>query len=274
MKKLVLVVLICFKFVFIAHLSAQNNFDNKILTIEAPFVVEDTISKIVSVSNKPIGTAFIVGMSSYFKGKRFLVTARHVINEVIKNYDSELILRLPYDDSVFKSVRFRSNLNDLKKECLLYPKDTCYDLAIIEFSDLKGELVDKDTIDFEKLKFGAFPISVFKTSLDTLWSGNFITFAGYPKGLSGFYKNYLIFRFGIIAAVISDKFEELCKDHFLINSESTGGDSGSPVFSSNLGSTDKLIGVLSGSYFTGLSVVEPIEIVIEMIDQYLKEFGN
>jgi len=253
----------------------ENNsaFDNKIITIEAPHLIEDTNSQKDSVINRPIGTAFILGMSSYFKNKRFLVTAKHVIDEIINTYDSDLILRIPYKDSVNKSIRFSCDLNSLSPQDILYPKDSCYDLVVIEFSNLSGVLLENTSINMENLDYGAFPISTLKNSSDTLQIGNFILLAGYPRGLSGTFRNYLIYRFGIISTLITDKFEDLCNRHFLINTESSGGDSGSPVFSMSgfFNSTEKIIGVLSGSYFTGLSVVEPIEVVKEMIDEYLSK---
>lgn len=255
------------------------NFKYNIVSIEYPEIFEDTINNKVEEKIIPLGTGFFIGDSPYFRGNVFLVTAKHVIKHVLNVLDGELILRIPYEDSIkytqLKNVRLIMNLKKLANKDILFCKDSSYDIAIIRMNDLIPYSSDILDLDVKNIHIGKFVVTSMKRDMDTLRVAMPVIFAGYPCGLSGKFQNYLIYRFGIISALIQDDYETLRKGHILINSEALGGDSGSPVFTFPYSefSTDeiKLIGILSGSYFTGLTVVEPISEVMKLIEEYLQK---
>jgi|WetSurMetagenome_2_1015567.scaffolds.fasta_scaffold114863_2 hypothetical protein len=220
---------------------------------------------------RPLATGFCIN----YKDRVFLITCKHVINKIIKNHLGMLIIRYPYYDKInddIKTVRLSTVIKNEIYKTIIFSKDTCYDVCVIDYLDILWNsfpLILLDTIK-TNYQISAIPYSQIINSTETLYELNNIYFMGYPFGLSGKKRNYLIFRSGIISAIIDDDYGDICGRHYLINSESFGGDSGSPVFLIT-SPHEKLIGILSGNYETGLSIVEPIDEVLTIISEYLKK---
>lgn len=252
---------------------------NRVISFEILDLKVDSITKETVEAWEPIGTGFFVGLSDIFKNRMFLVTSKHIINYYFKNNYGDILVRYPYyheTDKKIYNVRLLLERNEYSKY-LIYPKDTCYDICAIDVTEVKYKVRDFLILSNILTISSAFPISQISSSKDTVQRGDFIYFIGYPFGLSGEYKNFLIERFGVISAVITDDYEDLCGKHYLINSICIGGDSGSPVILHELNylygyKNFKVIGVLRGNYFTGLIVVEPIEIIMEEIIKYLEKY--
>jgi hypothetical protein len=259
----------------------KNKFDltNRIVSFEFMDLKTDSITNETKEIWGPIGTGFFVGLSSVFKDRLFLITSKHVIDYYIKNNYGDLLIRYPYyyeKDKKIHNVRLVLEENKYSK-FLIYPKDACYDICAIDITEVPQKEMNFIILSDIIVVTSAYPISQILSSQDTLQQGNFVGFIGYPFGLSGKNKNFLIERFGIISTIITEDYEDLCGKHYLINSICMGGDSGSPVFLHSLNFltvnyTPKVIGVLRGNYFPGLIVVEPIDIIMNEIMKYLEKF--
>lgn len=254
------------------------HFEYGIISIESTVIEEDSLGNNISERIRPLGTGFLLGHSDYFKGRIFLVTAKHIMKYVMSTLGGNLIIRLPYDDTLklknIKSIKFETYISDTDSYKVLYPRDPCYDVAVLDLTEFKLYSIDVPYFNEFGLAINPFVVSNILSNKDTLYPTQPIILGGYPLGLSGVYRNYIIYRYGIISAIITDKYEELCGAHYFINTETIGGDSGSPVFAFPMDGSQsyelKLIGVMKGSYFTGLNVVEPISEVMKIIDDYLQ----
>lgn len=261
---------------------SKYNFTNRIVSFE--YITESFLDSLDNdvFKYKPFATGFFIKYNNGY----FLITCKHVIYTIITNYLGELIIRYPYYDKIndeVKTFRFSTNIKDKINNSILFSNDSCYDICVIDYGDILSTsyfynfLIDTNKTDYQ---FSFYPQSQIINYNDTIFEMDNVYFSGYPFGLSGNSRNYLIYRTGIIAAIINDIYESpvhetICGKHYLINSESYGGDSGSPVFITSLRTTGtisdvKLIGILRGAYFTGVSIVEPIDEVIKIISEYQK----
>ena len=243
-------------------------------------------------------TGFLIGKSTGDKNEKgqhgytvFLVTNRHVFyNDKKKEYQKEVLFR--FNTTENKSHRFKvSLLNADSVPVWAMHKNEKVDLAILP---INPQAINKAKIEhyffretdlFFAKDFAAKNISV----------GDGLFVLGFPMGISGKAKNFVIARKGIIARVDEEVLEE---GFYYIDASAYPGNSGGPVIikpeavsiqgtASN--NSAGLIGVISsGETYsdiaisqqtgeakiifteqTGLVRVVPVERIYEIIDMIL-----
>ncbi len=244
----------------------------------------------INGSKNWIGTGFLFGYlfekttDSRNKYFTYLVTNKHVIN----NYEKIFVKFNPQTDQSSKDYDIVLKMADGSNNWTGHP-DANIDIAVIP--------VDIQILIDEGMKFHFFQsdkhvLTSTDMAREGLSEGDFIYVLGFPMGILTSDRQYVFSRSGTISR-ISDLYEKRSKD-FIIDAFVFPGNSGGPVLSkpeivSIKGtkgySHSKLIGIIK-SYIpytdiayslqtqkpritfeenTGLTIVEPIEHVIETI---------
>lgn len=239
-----------------------------------------------------IGTGFLVGKLNEDKeeGKRnyspYLVTNKHVLQDLEK-----IVVRFnPQTDQASKDFIIDA-VDDDKKEIWTGHPTKDFDVAVIR---LNGEVLEK-----EGLKFGLFTddktfVTKEKMQDKEITEGDFIYVLGFPMGLVNSERQHVIVRNGCLAR-IRDLYENRSND-FLVDAVVFPGNSGGPVIikpeaisisGTKANKEAGLIGIIK-SYMpyqdmaisqqtkqpriifeenSGLSVVEPVDHIIETIEE-------
>ncbi len=209
----------------------------------------------------PNGSCFFVGISNdqeKGKGWAYLVTAEHVLKGPNGKYFKRIWLRL--NTSNGGNAEFLDiPLSDPKRKVVFtHPIEVDVDIAVIPV------LLPPDKLDAT-----ALPLSMLTTKEDfkslQVGEGTDVFFAGLFTSFYGHLRNLPIFRFGRVALVSEEKIpiqengRKLMLDLYLIEAQSFGGNSGSPVFfyfgsdrnpgSLVVGEPDiRIAGVMKGTY--------------------------
>lgn len=250
--------------------------DKSVISFEVYQEKYDSLNNIIKYHYDEIASGFFIGGCEESKGYKFLITCKHVIDTIYKKFDGRFYLRFPYLDSLYpiKSYRGGISLNDNNGSFIIYSDNNNYDIAIFVFDSIKFfDFSPYYMFAESNKKLGVLPFSAISKNPTDIHKGYPIILVGYPFGLQGTYKNYLIYRKGIISAVIDDNIGNIEGLHYLGDINSEGGDSGGAVFLdlSIYGKLPQLIGIHSGNFFKGLTIIEPISEVIRLINQYLED---
>ncbi len=177
---------------------------------------------------KPNGTGFFVGVKHADTENTFsvyFVTAKHVLKDKDGNYLPEIVLRLNKKEGDSQLIKF--TLNDIK---IFEHTDKDVDIALFNC------LPDQNVYDF---KFIPDNLIASKEVITTneIAEGDEVFFAGLFTSHIGQKKNQPIIRFGKVALISDEKIEWKEKDKpakfmdlLLLECQSFGGNSGSPVF--------------------------------------------
>lgn len=177
---------------------------------------------------KPNGTGFFVGVKHADNEKVFsvyFVTAKHVLQDESGNYFQEIVLRLNKKDG--DSHLIKVALKDIK---IFEHQDKDVDIALFNC------LPDQNVYDF---KFIPDDLIANKEVMarNEIAEGDEVFFAGLFTSHIGQKKNQPIIRFGKVALISDEKIEWKEKDKppkfldlLLLECQSFGGNSGSPVF--------------------------------------------
>lgn len=220
---------------------------------------------IMNKENKliPNGTGFFVGVKNETNPETFnvyFVTAKHVLQDSGGNYHSEIFLRLNTKDGESKLIK-------LKTEDLKISEHGDRDVDIALFSLLPNDA----TYDFKFIPDSLLANDIVVTQ-HQIAEGDDVFFSGLFTAHLGQKKNQPIIRFGKVALIPDDKIE--WKEHgkeakfmdlYLLECQSFGGNSGSPVFFqlnptrvpgqlSLGGPRIFLAGVMTGSFLNGNKV--------------------
>jgi len=177
---------------------------------------------------KPNGTGFFVGVKHADTENTFsvyFVTAKHVLKDKDGNYLPEIVLRLNKKEGDSQLIKF--TLKDIK---IFEHTDKDVDIALFNC------LPDQNVYDF---KFIPDNLIASKEVITTneIAEGDEVFFAGLFTSHIGQKKNQPIIRFGKVALISDEKIEWKEKDKpakfmdlLLLECQSFGGNSGSPVF--------------------------------------------
>ena len=177
---------------------------------------------------KPNGTGFFVGVKHADTENTFsvyFVTAKHVLKDKDGNYLPEIVLRLNKKEGNSQLIKF--TLKDIK---IFEHTDKDVDIALFNC------LPDQNVYDF---KFIPDNLIASKEVITTneIAEGDEVFFAGLFTSHIGQKKNQPIIRFGKVALISDEKIEWKEKDKpakfmdlLLLECQSFGGNSGSPVF--------------------------------------------
>jgi Trypsin-like peptidase domain len=215
-------------------------------------------------SGKPIpwGTGFFVGIK-IGDGTRmsgYLVTAKHVLKDEQGNDLKRVYVRLNAKDGdpVFASLDlFENNVSRVYTHT-----DSTVDLAVVPVAP------DEQTTDF-KMMFDELITTKESFKELKIGEGSDVFFVGLFTSFYGQHKNLPIARFGRVAMVSGEKVPwkdgpnspEQEADLYLLETQSYGGNSGSPVFfylgpdrlpgQLYMGAEIKLAGVMRGTFLNG-----------------------
>lgn len=208
----------------------------------------------------PNGTGFFVGIKNELdplKYNVYLVTAKHVLKDEKENYYRSIKIKLNRNIGESSSIEI-----ELSKVDIFTHSDNDVDIAlfsclpdqkIYDFKFIPGDMItNKETIEKHDISEGD----------DVFFSGLFTSHIGQKR-------NQPIVRFGKVALISDEKIEWKEKDKppkyldlYLLECQSFGGNSGSPVFFQlnplrrpgqlSLGSPNVyLAGVMTGSFLNG-----------------------
>lgn len=192
----------------------------------------------------PNGTGFFVGVKNENKPERmngYLVTARHVLQDGAGRWYPTVWLRLNKLKGDAETVRLDLDVQG-ENRVFTHPDNQTVDIAVIPAMP-KEDLFDFKVIPAEMIagreSFGELHIS----------EGSDVFFTGLFLPHFGEHKNYPIVRFGRVALISGERIVWKERDKpptrlelYLIETQSFGGNSGSPVFF-YLG-TDRIPGAL------------------------------
>lgn len=174
------------------------------------------------------GTGFFVGIKSRSVAGQYyiyFVTARHVLQlPGGKGYHSEIFLRLNTRDGGTEAVRVPL-VHEGEKRTVYFPPEDGVDLAVVPMLP-----------DQKKFEYLFLPEEMIVTqgTFGTLGiaEGSDVFFTGLFTPHIGEKRNYPIVRFGRVALITPEKvaWQELKIDLYLMETNSFGGNSGSPVF--------------------------------------------
>jgi len=276
------------------------DFLNSVTSIEIEKKKEDG-----KVEKIPIATGFLFGKNTGKKDVEnnalysiFLITNRHVFEDAkTKIFRKEVFLRFNIGENQGAKSYKVTLLNEKNQPLWIRHEDENVDIAIFP---INGQKLKEEGIRFfffaEDLH--TFLSSQFKEIGISTGDGIFVL--GFPLGIRGETRNFVIVRQGIIARAD----EEVLKKHFFfIDAQIYPGGSGGPVIlkpelvsitgTKNVGRAG-LIGIISKGITypevaiseqtgrprivfeeqTGLVEVVPVDSVIEAIDTFLKEKGE
>lgn len=172
----------------------------------------------------PVGTGFFIGVKSEYDPHRsfcYLVTAKHVLRDKNGEYYNSIYIRLNKKNG--DSEMGELSLKD--RGIVFFHKDFDVDLAVIPF------LPDQNKFDFKILPSELLTTKEMFKKYD-IEEGDEMFFTGLFTPYVGAKRNYPVFRFGRLAMVTDEKIPvngDLV-DIYLMETQSFGGNSGSPVF--------------------------------------------
>jgi hypothetical protein len=224
---------------------------------------------------RPNGTGFFVGVKNEENENIFnvyFVTAKHVLQDGSGNYLTEVVLRLNKKDDSSQTIKIT-----LKEVKIFEHKDKEVDIALFNC------LPDQNVFDFKFIPNGLIADKdvVLKNDIS---EGDEVFFAGLFTSHIGQNKNQPIIRFGRVALISDEKIEwkennkpATMKDLYLLECQSFGGNSGSPVFFQlnplrkpgqiSLGGAQIfLAGVMSGSFLHGnhVQITDTVQNLVSM----------
>ena len=177
---------------------------------------------------KPNGTGFFVGVKHTDNESVFsvyFVTAKHVLKDKDGNYLPEIVLRLNKKEGDSQLIKFA--LKDIK---IFEHSDKDVDIALFDC------LPDQNVYDFKFIPDNLIASKEIITT-NEIAEGDEVFFAGLFTSHIGQKKNQPIIRFGKVALISDEKIEWKEKDKpakfmdlLLLECQSFGGNSGSPVF--------------------------------------------
>jgi len=212
----------------------------------------------------PIGTGFwiLVKKEDSEGAVGYFVTAKHVILDENDQFLPQVVMRLTHRNG---SLTYQTLRIDPKK--LLTHSDKDVDIAVYP------SIPDSNVVEFKGI-----PANMINTKQKVqevgIREGDDVFFAGLFTSYYGVKKNHPIFRFGKVALMTDEKIEWKEKDKkpihvhlYLVECQSFGGNSGSPVFF-NLSPTREpgiiavggpkisLAGIVKGSFLSTREVVK------------------
>ena len=228
----------------------------------------------------PNGTAFFIGVAqdspTNAHHATYLITAKHVISAPDRSVFPYIILRLNLKQGGSTNALLPLITHGPAKN-VFFHQDPTVDIAVINIALMMSPIQDIAAFDIEGLD------SIFVTTKKDfadlkISEGTEIFFVGLFHQYFGSARNYPIVRFGKVALITEEQIEwpELIvdsgtnlivhtkQDLYLMESTSTGGNSGSPVFFSfsEPGTPkQKLAGVMKG-FFGEIEPIFPIETAI------------
>jgi hypothetical protein len=219
------------------------------------------------------GTGFFVGIKNEKNSERYnvyFVTAKHVLQNKAGEYLKDVILRLNKKDGGSQLIPI-----DLTKIRIFEHNDKDVDIAIFDC------LPDQNIFDFKYIPDELIASSEVVVK-NEIAEGDDVFFAGLFTSYIGQKKNQPIIRFGKVSLISDEKIEWKEKDKpvklldlYLLECQSFGGNSGSPVFFSlhpmrkpgqiSLGGPlIFLAGLMTGSFLNG-NEVQITDTVAKMI---------
>jgi len=213
----------------------------------------------------PHGTGFFTSVKMENKPERvvgYFVTAKHVLQDEFGNFLPRIVLRLNKLDGTISYTEYPLNPENI----FTHPDETV-DIAVIPMTPSPSE------VNFKFIPDNL--ISTQKTIQDLeIEEGDDVFFTGLFTSFMGTKQNHPILRFGKVALLTDEKIEWKEKDKppmstnlYLMECQSFGGNSGSPVFF-NLspirkpgqiamgGTRTYLAGVVRGSFLSGSEIQE------------------
>jgi hypothetical protein len=205
----------------------------------------------------PDGTGFFVGVPStkYTNVSAvYLVTAKHVLQDKNKCWRSHVFLRLNRHDGTLGWLLCPLSAAGTNKNVFIHP-DAGVDLAVF------GCAPAQDTYDYTILGDSLLTTKPLFKQLG-IREGTEVFFTGMFVNHLGTKRNLPLFRFGRVSLVSDEPvyFNGQFRDLYLIEANSFGGNSGSPVYFitgyesppgvslAGSGTTSVLAGVLSGRF--------------------------
>jgi len=231
--------------------------------------VKKTVAFIFKIDDKeriaPYGTGFFISVKMENKPNRivgYFVTARHVLQDESGNFLSRIVLRLNKLNGTATYTEYPIN-----PENIFTHTDDTVDIAVIPMTPSPSE------VDYKFIPHNL--ISTQKTIKDLqIEEGDDVFFTGLFTSYMGTNQNHPILRFGKVALLTDEKIEwkekgkpPMSTNLYLMECQSFGGNSGSPVFF-NLspirkpgkisvgGTTTYLAGVVRGSFLKGSEIQE------------------
>jgi hypothetical protein len=217
---------------------------------------------------QPHGTGFFVGVSH--EGNKntltsYFVTAKHVLQDLQGHYYPEIILRLNKLQGNSELIRIPTK--DIK---IIEHPDKDVDIAAFEF------LPDVKIFDFKCISSTLIANTPLMEQ-HKITEGDDVFFAGLFTGHIGQIRNQPIIRFGKVSLISNEKIlwqennkPPTYRDLYLLECQSFGGNSGSPVFfdlspvrnAGQLlvgGKQIFLAGVMTGSFLQGSNIQQVTE---------------
>src|SRR3989344_7101912 len=177
---------------------------------------------------KPNGTGFLVGVKHADTENVFsvyFVTAKHVLKDKDGNYLPEIVLRLNKKEGDSQLIKFA--LKDIE---IFEHTDKDVDIALFNC------LPDQSVYDFKFIPDNLIASKEVITTNEIV-EGDEVFFVGLFTSHIGQKKNQPIIRFGKVALISDEKIEWKEKDKpakfmdlLMLECQSFGGNSGSPVF--------------------------------------------
>lgn len=210
---------------------------------------------------KPNGTGFFVGVKDDQNPEKmygYLVTAKHVIQDKENGYYLSIFIRLNKLSGGAEFIEIP--LKGKNAPSIFIHDDKDVDIAVLPV------LPNKEIYEFKVLQEEMLTtLEIFRQM--NIREGDEVFFTGLFPQFFGTNRNYPIVRFGRVAMITEEKvpWENKLLDLYLIESQSFGGNSGSPVFF-YLGATRKpgvlvlgppkllLAGVMKGSFLGTLKL--------------------
>jgi S1-C subfamily serine protease len=219
----------------------------------------------------------------------YLVTNKHVFEEL----DQVIVKFNPQTDQASKDFALPLKKSDGTSYWTGHP-DPDVDVAI---TPINHEVLSKEGMKFKFFQSDKHIVTITAMNTEDIREGNFIYVLGFPMGIISSDRQYVFARTGIISR-IKDLYEKRSKD-FVVDAPVFPGNSGGPVISkienNFLGGTkafnkSRLIGIIK-SYIpytdtayslqtkkpritfeenSGLSLVEPVDRIIETIAEHKK----
>jgi S1-C subfamily serine protease len=170
-----------------------------------------------------LATGFLVGFYNGAKDKEkrdllspFLVTNRHVFDELER-------VTLRFNLTTNGSKTYNLALKDGKKELWTAHPNKAVDIAAI---GINTDLLSRDGIRYSVLS--ETHIAYLETiRREGITQGDGVFTLGFPMGIAGKEKNYVIIRGGVISRLDDEIIDD--EHHFLIDAHTFPGNSGGPV---------------------------------------------
>lgn len=210
----------------------------------------------------PNGTGFFVGVKSEDDPERmhsYLVTVKHVLQDKSGNYHPLVFIRLNKKTGGAKMIGLA--LRGQNAVPIHVHEDPTVDLAVLPI------LPSTDVYEFKVLPDDMLTTKESFKEVD-IREGDEVFFTGLFTPFFGAQRNYPVARFGRVALVTDEKipWKNVMLDLYLIECQSFGGNSGSPVFfylgatrepgSVVIGGTKLLLaGVMKGSFLDAKEVI-------------------